>query len=142
MARIRLKLPAATDPIMLNAQLPPEHEIERPVLEVHQWCKNGDHPEDDTQEVCTPGGDTFLSEGKVVRYYRDPDVAGKSLCPKCNVKMHDHGWIDASEGGHIVCPGDWILKGVKGFFPFIDDQIIRVFYEFVEEEEHAPCAGS
>jgi hypothetical protein len=28
--------------------------------------------------------------------------------------MHDHGWIDTLEGGHIVCPGDWIITGVKG----------------------------
>jgi len=28
--------------------------------------------------------------------------------------MHNHGWIDTLEGGHIVCPGDWIITGVKG----------------------------
>lgn len=28
--------------------------------------------------------------------------------------MHDHGWIDTLEGGHIVCPGDFIITGVKG----------------------------
>jgi hypothetical protein len=28
--------------------------------------------------------------------------------------MHDHGWIDTLEGGHNVCPGDWIITGVKG----------------------------
>jgi len=28
--------------------------------------------------------------------------------------MHVHGWIDTLEGGHIVCPGDWIITGVAG----------------------------
>lgn len=28
--------------------------------------------------------------------------------------MHVHGWIDTLEGGHIVCPGDWIVTGVQG----------------------------
>ena len=28
--------------------------------------------------------------------------------------MHNHGWIDTLEGGHIVCPSDWIITGVKG----------------------------
>ena len=23
------------------------------------------------------------------------------------------GWIDTLEGGHIVCPGDWIITGIK-----------------------------
>ncbi len=27
--------------------------------------------------------------------------------------MHDHGWIDTLEFGHVVCPGDWIITGVK-----------------------------
>lgn len=28
--------------------------------------------------------------------------------------MRKHGWIDAPEGGHIVCPGNWIITGVAG----------------------------
>ena len=28
--------------------------------------------------------------------------------------MNEHGWIDTLEGGHIVCPADWIITGVKG----------------------------
>ena len=28
--------------------------------------------------------------------------------------MHEHGWIDTLEAGHNVCPGDWIITGVKG----------------------------
>lgn len=74
------------------------------VIEAAQWFKNGDHPLD---------GDP-RKEGKIVRYFRDPDIPGTKRCEHCNCKMHDHGWIDTLEGGHIVCPGDWIITGVKG----------------------------
>jgi hypothetical protein len=86
------------------------------VIEATQWHKNGDHPEDETRMVTpVPGdGDPFLSEGKVVRYYRRPDVCGESACKHCGVRMHEHGWIDTLEGGHIVCPGDFVITGVKG----------------------------
>ncbi|WP_436296239.1 Gp49 family protein [Variovorax sp. LjRoot175] len=90
-----------------------------------QWFKNGDHPSDyaDDQQGLE-GGElrTFTGaerkangwEGSVVRYFRHPDVSGESACKHCGVRMHEHGWIDTLEGGHIVCPGDFIITGVKG----------------------------
>jgi hypothetical protein len=99
------------------------------VVEATQWFKNGDHPEDGADVFParnTPGlPSTFDArytgefaglriEGKVVRYFRHPDVAGERLCEHCALAMHVHGWIDTMEGGHIVCPGDWIITGVKG----------------------------
>lgn len=92
-----------------------------------QWYKNGDHPEDYTKPVggFTNGGRGYEEfspeyqrerdwEGQVVRYYRTPDDSGERLCEHCGVRMHEHGWIDTLEGGHIVCPGDWIITGIKG----------------------------
>lgn len=84
------------------------------VIEAHQWFKNGDHPEDKPEWVTGEDGAPFLSEGKVVRYYRNPTDSGDRRCDKCARTMHDHGWIDTLEGGHIVCPGDWIITDVKG----------------------------
>jgi len=49
-----------------------------------------------------------------VGYFRRPDIAGRRHCEKCGKIMDAHGWIDTLEGGHIVCPGDWIITGVKG----------------------------
>ena len=49
-----------------------------------------------------------------VGYFRHPDIPGTKLCEHCGRTMHDHGWIDTLEGGHNVCPGDWIITGVKG----------------------------
>src|SRR5258708_751031 len=83
------------------------------VIEATQWFHNGDHPQDDCDTYdYTDGSGSFLSEGKVVRYYRHPQVSGERPCEKCGRRMHDHGWVDTLEGGHIVCPGDWIITGV------------------------------
>ena len=91
--------------------------VKKPVIiEATQWFKNGDHPLDDCR-VITPdyeGAVPFMSEGKVVRLFRHPSVSGNSSCKHCNGLMHTHGWIDTLEGGHIVCPGDWIITGVAG----------------------------
>lgn len=110
------------------------------VIDASQWFKNGDHPDDDSipvrrlapgdpvsGDVRTQTGDlvpdpesgapSFLCEGKIVRYFRRPDVEGTAVCDKCGLTMHDHGWIDTLEGNsgaQVVCPGDWIITGVKG----------------------------
>jgi hypothetical protein len=85
------------------------------VVEATQWFKNGDHPEDACQLVAVPRGQMpFMSEGRVVRYYRHPNMDGQTKCKHCGDLMHNHGWIDTLEGGHIVCPGDWIITGVAG----------------------------
>ena len=50
----------------------------------------------------------------MVRYYRDPVDSSKRACKHCVRTMHDHGWIDTLEGGHIVCPGDYVITGIAG----------------------------
>lgn len=88
--------------------------VKRPVvIEAHLWQTNGDHPADYVRTIDGPDG-PFDSEGKVVRYYRTPKMDGQEPCKHCGILMHFHGWIDTLEGGHIVCPGDWIITGVKG----------------------------
>lgn len=82
-------------------------------IEAHQWFKNGDHPEDNaTRGGTTPNGE--LWEGEVVRYFRTPDVSSNKECSLCGKTFHIHGWIDTLEGGHRVCPDDWIITGIKG----------------------------
>src|SRR5687767_3446301 len=88
------------------------------VVEANQWFKNGDHPKDGVGEsVFEPGENDWKEytrqEGAVVRYYRHPRIAGEKECGYCGNTMHDHGWIDTLEGGHVVCPGDWIITGVR-----------------------------
>ena len=60
------------------------------VIEATQWHVFGDHPS--VQMRITSG----------------------KPCKNCTKSTRDHGWIDTLEGGHIVCPGDWIITGVQG----------------------------
>lgn len=83
-------------------------------VEATEWFKNGDHPNDGTEVFEEGEFKGELLEGKVVRYYRTPDFDGQEECKHCQKLMHIHGWIDTLEGGHIVCPGDFIITGVEG----------------------------
>lgn len=58
------------------------------VIEASQWFKDGDHP---AVFVHKTGGQVWVN--------------GQS-------------YIETSEGRHLVTPGDWIIRGVKGeFYP-------------------------
>lgn len=93
-------------------------------IEATQWFKNGDHPEDGDAET----------EGKVVRRHACPDVNVKDdrLCERCSIIMRLHGWIDTLEGGHIVCPGDWIITGIQGERYPCKPDIFEATYDRVE----------
>jgi len=107
------------------------------VVEATQWFRNGDHPNDDSERPFEDTGELSLvpREGLVVRYFRRPGTLGQSLCSKCNWQFFSHGWIDTLEGGHIVCPGDWIITGVRGEYYPCKPDIFAETYEPVEEEE-------
>ena len=106
------------------------------VIEATRWFKNGDHPEDkSTLTAMMQDGEVRLPEGKVVRYYRHPDVDDQQVCEHCNQIMYDHGWIDTLEGGHTVCPGDWIITGVKGEHYPCKHDIFIMTYEPVPQED-------
>jgi hypothetical protein len=101
------------------------------VIEATQWFKNGDHPLDDTRVVTPVPGDgaPYKSEGKVVRYFRQPLRQAFQECEHCGRVFQDHGWIDTLEGGHIVCPGDYIITGVKGEHYPCKPDIFELTYE-------------
>lgn len=101
------------------------------VIEATQWQKNGDHPKDDVWRTFEDTGKqpTEPREGVVVRYFRHPEVNGQKFCDHCGSMMHFHGWIDTLEGGHIVCPSDWIITGVKGEVYPCKPDIFEATYE-------------
>lgn len=111
------------------------------VIEATQWFKNGDHPLDhESIGIETPNradldkySEYLESEGSVVRYFRHPEVSGETACKHCSKAMHKHGWIDTLEGGHIVCPGDWIITGVQGEMYPVKNDIFLATYEKLEE---------
>ena len=79
------------------------------VIEAEQWF-TGDMPE------------------IVSVYSGNDDILGCMLCGKLK---RSHGWVDTLEGGHIVCPGDFIIKGVAGEFYPIKKDIFEKTYEAV-----------
>ena len=104
------------------------------VIEATQWFQNGDHPEDKCMQLLSMGEaspESFLSEGKVVRYFRHPNISGKQKCSKCGETMYNHGWIDTLEDGHNVCPKDWIITGIKGEYYPCKPDIFEQTYEKV-----------
>lgn len=114
------------------------------VIEATQWFKNGDHPDDyedernylEVGEVKSVSGNYAKQldwEGDIVRYYRHPSVDSDTVCKHCGDIMHNHGWIDTLEGGHIVCPSDWIITGVSGEYYPCKNDIFEKIYEKVED---------
>ena len=69
----------------------------------------------------------------MVRRHRTPDEPSATGCRHCGRDMHDHGWVDTLEGGHIVCPGDWVITGVAGEHYPCKPDIFEATYELVEE---------
>ena len=127
------------------------------LIEAIQWFKNGDHPHDHVGELVVDYGklcdmkpelldrdepvtnvdippEAYYAriEGAVVRFYRLPG-GDKEICESCGITMHDHGWIDTLEGGHTVCPGDWIATSIKGEHWPIKPDVFEATYELVEE---------
>lgn len=112
------------------------------VIDAVQWWKNGDHPEDGSQTLISDTGvNCGLTEGKVVRWYRHPEIKDTyRQCMHCGVSFFDHGWIDTKEGGHIVCPGDYIITGVQGEHYPCKPDIFAATYE-PAEAGHQPAEG-
>ena len=80
------------------------HYRKKPVvIEAKQWFNHGDHP--------------------MVVYY-DPEKAGAYI-----KGPGPHGWVKTLEGGHIVSPGDWIIRGVKGEFYPCKPDVFEATYE-------------
>lgn len=103
-------------------------------VEATQWFKNGDHPEDRVGEPHDDGSGE-RQEGAIVRYFRNPDYPGENSCSECGNTNHVHGWIDTTEGGHRVCPGDWIITGVAGERYPCKPAIFAETYEEVTEDD-------
>lgn len=52
------------------------------------------------------------------------------------VEIEAHQWFkngDHPKGGHIVCPGDWIIQGIEGEFYPCKPDIFEKTYDYVGE---------
>lgn len=90
------------------------------VIEATPWWKHGDHPK---VEAYHPTPDLGESQGAA-------DMVWRCHAP-CKGRTKDHGWIHTLEGGHIVCPGDFIITGVKGEHYPCKPDIFEQTYEVV-----------
>lgn len=77
------------------------------VVEAVQWFKVGDHPKVKIELWGPP----------------PPD------CSICGKSRGVHGLIETLEGFHIVCPGDWIITGIKGEHYPCKPDIFEATYE-------------
>ena len=112
----------------------PRYQSKPVIIEASRWFENGDHPLDyaspriGTKNVngelvpVKVSGDFARRkqwEGEIVRRFNRPDVPGNQPCEHCTIEMRLHGWIDTPQGGHTVCPGDWIITEPdgNGYYP-------------------------
>ena len=98
-----------------------------------RWVKNGDMPAD-FEGMILPTG-RILPEGRIVRYYRNPEIDGQKVCEKCEHVMQLHGWIDDARNNskdYTVCPGDWIITTPEGYVTMHPTEIDEN-YEIIEE---------
>ena len=105
-------------------------------IDATQWFRNGDYPGDNCKELTDAiSGMPFLTEGRIVRYYRTPERTGDQVCNKCLRVYHDHGWIDQGSQGIKVCPGDWVFYNTRTHqFDVIDDKAMNVLFKKMEQE--------
>lgn len=79
------------------------------VIDAWQWHSHGDHVEV-----------TVISK----------DLMGR--CEHCKRPKHEHGWLETLSGGVIVCPGEWIIKGVNDEYYPCHPEIFALTYEPAE----------
>ena len=80
--------------------------------------------------------DAFQWNGEITdlvsRYPQERFSTGFESCTVCKALAKEHGIIDTLEGVHIVCPNDWIIKGIKGTcYPIKPD----IFYKTYEKKK-------
>lgn len=79
------------------------------VIEASRWFKDGDHS---AVEV-------------------DP-LAPEAACAQCFKSWRAHGKVktlESGEGAQIVCPGDWVITGVKNEKYPCKDDVFQATYE-------------
>lgn len=67
----------------------------------------------------------------VIPFKNHSSFIGK--CSHCGLTDERHGWVNTLEGGHIVCPGDWIITGIEGESYPCKPNIFEKTYEKVED---------
>ena len=76
--------------------------------------------------------DTETEQKPMIVHIR-PDKPKDYRCPHCGLGWGAHGVIKTLEstqdGAHFVCPGDWIITGIKGERYACKPDIFEATYE-------------
>jgi hypothetical protein len=96
------------------------------IVEAEQWFKLGDVPEANIRLIST-----IKDAIEVV----DSVDLIKFSCESCGRNFKEHGIIQTLEGSHLVCPGDYIIKGIKGEFYSCKPDVFKETYEEVSDNE-------
>jgi hypothetical protein len=80
------------------------------IIEAEQWFKFGDVPKAPIEK------EIFSHDGGCV-------------CKQCGEDIDIHAICKTLEGKHIVCPGDYIIRGIKGEFYPCKKDIFFATYE-------------
>ena len=91
------------------------------VIEAKQWDRLGDHTS------VSPWGS---ADADWINRHRDCCIVNR--CQSCQQPLDEHGLVQTLEGYHIVCPGDWIITGIKGETYPCKPDIFEVAYEPAE----------
>lgn len=93
--------------------------IKRPIpVEAVQWFRHGDHPE------------VFNHYEQAKRYWISPT----EFCRYCNHTIEEHGVIKTPEGWHIVCPSDFVIRGIHGeHYPCKQNIFLESYEEYCDE---------
>jgi ribosomal protein S27AE len=117
------------------------------LTEATQWFKNGDHPQDESTPIDSSDESSKLSEGKVVKYFRELDAlasldalsllnAKNQFCPECGNLMQRHGVFDGEDGEEYVCPGDYIVTHRNGAYYRLSRGEFESQYELYARPPH------
>lgn len=87
------------------------------IIEAEQWFLIGD-----LKEVVNPYPKKFYT------------ALTSNICKYCSLYLQNHGWVETLEGGHIVCPYDWIIKGLEGEYYPCKPSIFSKKYEAVYDK--------
>lgn len=101
-----------------------------------RWFKNGDHPDDEIENInATDGLFLTTTEGKVVKYFNRKDVDPSNICPLCKKAYSEHGQIENVFDGDsidgfpsykgMVCPGDWVTTLDNGLYAITSDENMK-----------------
>jgi len=86
------------------------------VVEAEQWFKPGDAGISETMPA-KPG-----------------QLGVAPVCPHCGAAWDMHGRIQTPEGSMAICPGDWVITGVKGERYPCKPDIFDQTYELIEPD--------